>query len=72
MFFHRKEDRFRFPYDPSVHVPVIRSSICTGEQTAGFKNTETGKFTEVCLIRNQSDLDDFMKEYSLREIKHEY
>ena len=36
-------------YDPEKQYPVIRSSICTGEKTAGFKNKTDGHFTEVML-----------------------
>ena len=37
-------------YDKTTMTPVIHASICTGEQVAGFKNKETGKFEEVMLI----------------------
>jgi hypothetical protein len=47
--------------------PVIRSSICTGEQTAGFKDAETGKFHEVMLIRNEEDFQEFLRLYDLAE-----
>ena len=52
-------------YDPSIKRPVIRASICTGEQTAGFQDLETGKFTEVMLIRNEKDLNEFRKLYGI-------
>ena len=47
--------------------PVIRSSICTGERVAGFRNIHTGKFSEVMLIRDGGDLKDFLEEYGLSE-----
>ena len=47
--------------------PVIRSSICTGEQVAGFKNIHTGKFSEVMLIRNGGDLREFLETYDISE-----
>ena len=59
-------------YDPKSHYPVIRSSICTGEQVAGFKCRETGHFTEVMLIRGDKDLNAFKTMYNLEEIKKEY
>lgn len=54
--------------------PVIRASICTGEQTAGFRNIHTGRFTAVMLIRYESDLEEFMELYGLSsdEITTEY
>ena len=30
--------------------PVIRASICTGEEVAGFKDIRTGKIEEIMLI----------------------
>ena len=34
------------PFDSSTQYAVIKASICTGEQIAGFKNKEDGSFTE--------------------------
>ena len=61
-------------YDRENLKPVIRSSICTGEQTAGFKNLHTGKFSEVMLIRSSRDLEEFQKTYGISdsEITTEY
>lgn len=51
---------------------VIRCSICTGEQVAGFKDEKTGKFTEVMLIRDDKDLKKFMKMYDLKNVEKIY
>ena len=61
-------------YDPDEMKPVIRSSICTGEKVAGFRNLQTGKFEEVMLIRNDADREIFLKMYSIRpeELTTEY
>ena len=40
-------------------VPVLRCSICTGEQVLCGKDRETGQLTELMLIRRPSDLFDF-------------
>ncbi len=45
--------------------PVVRCSICTGEQVAGFKDIHTSKFQNVMLIKNQKDLHCFMEMYAL-------
>lgn len=45
--------------------PVLRCSICTGEQTAGYISKDTGKFVDVMLIRNEADLDQFCSEYGV-------
>ena len=52
-------------YDKAQQRPMIRSSICTGEKTAGFQNIQTGKFTEVMLIRTPEDLAEFRRLYQL-------
>ena len=52
-------------YDPARQLPAIRCSICTGEQVAGFKNLSDGKFEEVMLIRNESDLQAFREQYGI-------
>ena len=43
-------------YDKENKKPVIKSSICNGEQVAGFKDIRTGKIEEVMLIKNTADL----------------
>lgn len=53
------------PLDTTGKLPVIRSSICTGERTAGFKDEKTGRFTEVMLIRTDADLQQFLQDYQL-------
>lgn len=62
----------RKEYDKENYKAIIRSSICTGEQVAGFKDIHTGKFEEVMLIRDGRDLDEFMEMYDLTTIAKEY
>lgn len=52
-------------YDKENKKPVIKASICNGEQVAGFKDIHTGKIEEVMLIKNQADLDAFKKMYEI-------
>ena len=52
-------------YDKENKKPVIKASICNGEQVAGFKDIHTGKIEEVMLIKNQADLDAFKKMYGI-------
>ena len=61
-------------YNKDEQKPVIRSSICTGEKVAGFKDLRNGKFTEVMLIMNRKDMDLFLEKYdiSISEIKTEW
>ena len=55
-------------YDRENLKQVIRLSICTGEQAAGVKNIHTGKFSEVMLIRNGSDLKELLEDYDISEV----
>jgi len=59
-------------YDSENQRPVLRCSICTGEQVAGFKDIRSGKFEEVMLIRDDKDLDSFKKMYDLSVVTKEY
>ncbi len=59
-------------YDSTNWKPVLRCSICTGEQVAGFKNVHTGEFKEQVLIRNDAELEQFKRKYQITEITKEY
>ncbi len=60
-------------WDRENKIPVIRCSICNGEQTAGFKDRATGGFEEIMLIRDSRDLEEFRRSYGIvGEITKEY
>ena len=59
-------------FDKENYRAVLRCSICTGEQVAGFKNIHTGEFHDIMLIRNADDLDTFQEQYDVAEITKEY
>lgn len=65
MFPWKKEKTASF--DKTGKTPVIRSSICTGEQAAGFQDEKTGKFTEMMLLRSRRDLETFLQTYGVAE-----
>ena len=67
--FHKKIQKET--YDKENQKPVIRSSICTGEKVAGFRDLHTGKFTEVMMIKDSNDMDLFLEKYdiSVAELK---
>ena len=68
-----KKKHTQYSYDKQNKKPVIKASICNGEQVAGFKDIRTGKIEEVMLIKNQADLDAFKKMYGIDgEIEKEY
>ena len=54
-------------YDKDYKKPVIKASICNGEQIAGFKDIHTGKIEEVMLIKSPSDLEKFKTMYGINE-----
>lgn len=60
-------------YDKDNKKPVIKASICNGEQVAGFKDIHTGKIEEVMLIKSPADLENFKTMYGINEeIAKEY
>ena len=71
MFFHKKETK---SFDRETETPIIRASICTGEQVAGLKDKRTGQFKEILLIRTPEDRRKFLETYGIRpeELKKEY
>lgn len=71
--------RFKFSKKPVIrqfdkenYKPVLKCSICTGEQVAGFKDVRSGKFEEVMLIRDEKELEAFKQLYDVKEIVKEY
>lgn len=72
MLFDKKKVKPTIEYNPDTQKPVLKCSICNGEQVAGFKDVHTGHFTEVMLIRTAGDLDVFMKTYGITNISKEY
>lgn len=65
MLFRRKKPARTF--DRQKKRPVIRASICTGEQTACFQDLETGRLEEVMLLRTPADRAQFLSEYGIDE-----
>ena len=72
MIFKKKKPQLVTTYDLNHYTPVLRCSICTGEQTAGFRDKETGAFREIMLIRDEKDLQEFKDTYGVKELKKEY
>lgn len=78
---HKKENKMGLfkkkavvlTYDKENKKPVIKASICNGEQVAGFKDIHTGKMEEVMLIKSQADFEKFKAMYGINEeIEKEY
>ncbi len=62
----RKNDPPAFP--PEDYEPVIRCSICTGEQVACMRDRRSGHLQEVMLLRSPDDLVVFCRQYG---VEHE-
>lgn len=69
-----KRKTVKVDYDRENQRPVIRASICNGEQVVGFKDIRTGKFSDVMLIRDDRDLAEFLERYGIvrEDVKKEY
>ena len=59
MSLFKKKDKTTPLISMEDSVPVLRCSICTGEQVLCSKDRKTGQLTELMLIRNPSDLFEF-------------
>ncbi len=72
LFKKREAEPPRFP--PEQFEPVIRCSICTGEQVACMRERGTGRLREVMLLRTPEDLAAFCRQYGCKaeEIKKIY
>lgn len=69
----KKDPKYKkLEYDKENQKPILKCSICNGEQVAGFKDNRTGKFHEVMFIRDEKDLQTFKDMYDLYEIEKEY
>ena len=70
-----KKKSQQLSYDKENETPAVKSSICTGEKTAGFREKKTGRFKEMMLIRSDRDLKEFRRQYGIpqgEEIPTEY
>ena len=72
LFGRKKARKADLQFDPETQYAVIRSSICTGEKVAGFKNKTDGHFTEVMLIRSPADEKEFKEIYGIDSLKVKY
>lgn len=70
--FGKKTAEKKLNYDPAMQKPVLKCSICTGEQVAGLKDLATGKVEEVMLIRGEKDLEAFKRMCGVTDVAKEY
>ena len=72
LFGRKKAWKADLQFNTETQYAVIRSSICTGEKVAGFKNKTDGHFTEVMLIRSPADEKEFKETYGVESLRVEY
>ena len=65
MFF--RKNTVKKTYDRENQKPVLKCSICNGEQVAGFLNVHNNVFVDVMLIRDHDDLERFKAQYGISE-----
>ena len=61
LFGKTKKASPKLPYSLEAYEPVLRCSICTGEQVACMRHRESGQLREIMLIRDEADLKEFRK-----------
>lgn len=72
-FFGRRQREVSAGYDPDNWKPVLKCSICNGEQVAGLKNVHTGEWKDQTLISSPADMEKFRKKHGIDgEITKEY
>jgi len=70
--FWKKAQTQKNSYDIENQIPILKCSICNGEQVAGFKDIHTGKFEEIMCIKNNADLEKFKQSYGIEHLEKEY
>lgn len=70
MFFKKK--KMAIEYDKENQIPILKCSICNGEQVGGLKDKRTGQFVEVMLIKSPGDLELFKSMFGVEEVGKEY
>ncbi|GFI21709.1 hypothetical protein IMSAGC011_00482 [Lachnospiraceae bacterium] len=70
--FWKKAPTQKNSYDKENQIPILKCSICNGEQVAGFKDIHTGKFEEIMFIKNSIDLEEFKQKYGVEALEKEY
>lgn len=61
LFKHKAKPAPQYPAED--YEPVLRCSICTGEQVACMRDRHSGKLQEIMLIRSPADLEAFCRRY---------
>lgn len=68
--FFRKDKIPNVNFDPTTQRVAVKASICTGEKTIGFVDIKTGKYTEIMYVRNDMEIQAFMKKYGVDSVEN--
>lgn len=68
----RKKKTQTKTYDKEKQKPILKCSICNGEQVAGLKDLRTGQFEEIMFISDENDLKHFMNMFGIDKVEKEY
>ena len=58
--------------DLTGKTPQIRCSICTGEQTGGYRDNATGVFVEVMRLSTDEDFEEFFRMCGTDQVERVY
>ena len=67
IFRRHKAEPAPLRFSPEEYEPVLRCSICTGEQVACMREKSSGRLREVMLIRSEEDLECFCRGYHIEK-----
>ncbi len=70
--FKKKKPIDIYRYNKETEVPAVKSSICTGEKTAGFLEVNTGKYRDIMLVESDADIEAFKSACGVDEVKEIY
>ena len=70
--FKKKKPIDIYRYNKETEVPAVKSSICTGEKTAGFLEVTTGKYRDIMLVESDADIEAFKSACGVDEVKEIY
>ena len=72
IFSRKRKEEPAVEFDREQEYPILRCSICNGEQVAGFKDRRTGHFREFGVIRSREELEEFCRKCGVSQIPKEY
>ena len=72
MFNKKKQEKGSFNYDPLTHKAILKCNTCNRDKVFGFKDVRTGEFFEIAMIKNDLELESYMKEFGIDHVERKY